>query len=570
MPGFLISTAAAVLLSVSGMHAADYTIKDDSIYKHIAILAHDSLEGREVGEPGEWKAAKYISNVFEKAGLAPKGDNGTYLQSFEFTKSVDFGQNNKLVVNGQKLMLEEEYRPMPQSASMTFSFNEIVSVEFGITVDSTQGDYDDYKGKDVSGKAVLIKRHRPDSTVNPHIDFTRYDSFTDKVNNAINKGAAGVFFYTPPEHDDTFPRFGGARVTPKDVAVVLLRRKGLEKLGLDLSDPKLMSISGEAELVRTRDTGFNVLGFIPANSDTTIVIGAHYDHLGWGTEGSRYTGEERMIHNGADDNASGTAAVMELARYFSSRKSQLKLSLLFCAFSGEESGLLGSNYFSKNMTINPHAVRMMINFDMVGRLKDQESGLAVFGVGTASDFEEYFKSVDTTNLNLVMKEPGTGPSDHTSFYNQNIPVLHFFTGAHNDYHKPSDDVEFIDIPGTHKVIQFAAETIEHFDRLDKQLVFQKTADPNAGIMRSSFSVTLGVMPDYIAEVEGMRIDGVSADRPGERAGLKAGDIVIEMGGMPVKDIYDYMGCLGKFRLHDTTSVVVQRGDEKVKLTVIFE
>ncbi|MGH8015386.1 MAG: M20/M25/M40 family metallo-hydrolase, partial [Candidatus Zixiibacteriota bacterium] len=310
--------------------------------------------------------------------------------------------------------------------------------------------------------------------------------------------------------------------------------------------------------------------YIPAKSDTTIVIGAHYDHLGWGAEGSRYTGSEKMIHNGADDNASGTAAVMELARYFVSRNDQLKHSLLFCAFSGEESGLLGSNYFSKNMTINPHTVRMMINFDMVGRLKDQESGLAVFGVGTTAEFGEYFKTVDTTDLKIVMKEPGTGPSDHTSFYNQNIPVLHFFTGAHNDYHKPSDDVEFIDIPGTHKVIHFAAETIEHFDQLEKELAFQKTVDPNAGRMSSSFSVTLGVMPDYIAEVKGMRIDGVSSNRPAERAGLKAGDVLIEMGGMPVTDIYDYMGCLSKFRLHDTTKVVVQRGEEKLTLTVIFE
>lgn len=566
----IFGAAISIMISSSAI-ASPYAVSNDSVFKHIAVLAHDSLEGREVGEPGEWKAAEYISGVFKKAGLLPKGDNNTFYQEFDFTKRISYGTNNRLKLNGQELKLDEEFKPMNQSASTLFNFNEIVFVDYGITVDSSDGNYDDYSGKSVSGKAVLIKRYQPDSTVNPHIDFAKYGSFTDKINNAIDKGAAGIFFYTPPNQDDTIPGFGGAHVTAKEVPVVFLRRKGLERLGIDLADPKLMSIEGAVQLVRTRDTGYNVVGYIPGKkSDTTIVIGAHYDHLGWGTEASTYRGPERLTHNGADDNASGTSAVLELARYFASKKEDLNYSILFCAFSGEESGLLGSNYFTKNMTINPHTVRLMVNFDMIGRLKDQESGLAIFGVGTAEELSKYFSAVDTTKLKFAMKEPGTGPSDHTAFYNQNIPVLHFFTGAHKDYHKPSDDVEFIDIDGTRRVIEFAADAISHFDQLDKQLVFQKTVDPESGRMRASFSVTLGVMPDYIAEVVGMRIDGVSTDRPAERAGIKAGDILIELGGKPVKDIYDYMACLSKFRLHDTTSVIVQRGEEKLTLTVVFE
>jgi len=566
----VLGVAVILTTAETSTNAAGYMLNNDSIYRHIAILANDSLEGREVGEPGEWKAAQYISEVFKSAWLVPKGDNGSYFQAFEFTKRIEFGLNNKLAVNGVELILNEEYQPLHQSASASFSFENIVFVDYGITVDSSEGDYDDYRGNDVSGKAVLIKRYNPDSTVNPHIDFSKYSSFTDKINNAVNKGAAGIFFYTPIEQDDTIPSFGPVRVTPKEVPVVFLRRKALEKLGIDLNNPLIMSTSGQTELIKTRDTGFNVIGYLPSGNDTTIVIGAHYDHLGWGTEASTYKGKERMIHNGADDNASGTSAVLELARYFSSHREQLKYSLLFCSFSGEEAGLLGSNYFTKNMTINPQAVRMMINFDMIGRLKDQESGLAIFGVGTATDLQEYFKTVDTTKIKFAVKETGTGPSDHTAFYNQNIPVLHFFTGAHSDYHKPSDDVELIDIDGTRKVIEFAAETISHFDKLDQPLVFQRTKDPEGGRMRTSFSVTLGVMPDYIAEVIGMRIDGVSSDRPAERAGIKAGDVLVEMGGMPVADIYDYMSCLSKFRLHDTTNVIVQRGEEKLRLTVIFE
>ena len=565
-----LGLALVLMLTAGTTLASPYAISGDSIFKHIAVLAHDSLEGREVGELGEWKAAQYISNVFENAGLVPKGGNGTYLQSFEFTKKIVYGADNHLIVNSTPLVLDEEFKPMHQSASTTFNFNEIVFVDFGITVDSSEGDYDDYHGKDVSGKAVLVKRYQPDSTVNPHIDFTKYGSFTDKINNAINKGAAGIFFYTPPDQDDTIPGFGPVRVTPKEVPVVLLRRKGLEKLGVDLNNPIITSLEGSIQLVKIRDTGYNVIGYLPSDNDTTIVIGGHYDHLGWGTEASTYRGTERLIHNGADDNASGTAAVLELARYFSSRQEELKYSMLFCAFTGEEAGLLGSNHFSKHMTIDSSKVRLMVNFDMIGRLKEQESGLAIFGVGTATELQEYFKIVDTTQLKFAVKETGTGPSDHTAFYNQNIPVLHFFTGAHADYHKPSDDFEKIDIDGTKNVIDFAAKAISHFDQLQKPLAFQKTKDPEGGRMRASFSVTLGVMPDYIAEVIGMRVDGVSVDRPAERAGIKAGDILVEMGGMPVNDIYDYMSCLSKFRKHDTTTVVVQRGEGKLNLTVIFE
>ena len=562
--------AAVWIICCSAGVTAPYTIQNDSIYKHIAVLANDSLEGRQVGEPGEWKAAQYISNVFKAAGLVPKGDNGTYFQAFEFIKRIDFGPNNRLEVNGTKLELPNEFQPMNQSASMSFKFDSLVFVNYGITVDSNEGNYDDYAGKNVSGKAVIIKRFNPDSTVNPHIDFNKYGSTTDKINNAIQHGATGIVVYTPKEQDDTLPGFGTVHVTPKDIPILILRRAGLARLGIDLDNPQINSLSGQTELFKTRDTGYNVLGYLPTGNDTTIIIGAHYDHLGWGAEGSRYTGKEKMIHNGADDNASGSSAVMELARYFSSRQDQLKHSILFCSFSGEEAGLLGSNYFTKNMTVNPQTVRMMLNFDMIGRLKDQENGLAVFGVGTTPEFEEYFKKLDTTILKFVMKEPGTGPSDHTSFYNQNIPVLHFFTGAHKDYHMPSDDVEFIDIPGAKKVIDFAAQTIEHFDQLDKQLVFQKTVDPDAGKMRASFSVTLGVMPDYIAEVKGLRIDGVSADRPADKAGIKAGDVIIKMGGRDVKDIYDYMSCLSKFRKHDTTDVIVERGKDTLDLKVIFE
>ncbi len=567
---FCLLVCLALITAVSNSISGSYKISEQAVYEHISILADDSLEGRQVGEPGEWKAAQYISSVFDDIELARAGDNGSSWQSFKFTKKIELGQSNRLSINGRELKLLEGFEPMRQSASLEFSFENVVFVNYGIIVDSADGSYNDYDGLEVDGQAVVIKRYAPDSSDNPHLDFDKYSSLTNKIATAIAQGAAGIFFITPGSYDDTLPKFRATRITPKDIPIVHLRRAALEILKLDLDSPLVMTAAGETELLKTRDTGYNVLGLLDTGNDSTVIIGAHYDHLGWGAAGSRYMGKEKMIHNGADDNASGVAAVLELARYFESKKDELNYSILFAAFSGEEAGLLGSNYFSKNMTVNPEAVRMMINFDMIGRLKDQESGLAIFGTGTTAQFKSFFDSLDSDELKVVNKEPGTGPSDHTSFYNQSVPVLHFFTGAHNDYHKPSDDVESIDIEGTVRVIELAARTILHFDKLKEELLFQKTVDPNTGKRRSSFSVTLGIMPDYIAEVKGLRVDGVSPERPGDRAGLLSGDIIIGIGGNPIGDIYDYMNCLGKFRKHDTTYVIVERASDTLKLEVIFD
>lgn len=567
---FCLLVCLALITAVSNSISGSYKITGPAVYEHISVLADDSLEGRQVGEPGEWKAAQYISSVFDDIGLTRAGDNGSSLQSFIFTKKIELGQNNRLSLNGTELKLHQEFEPMRQSASLKFSFENLVFVNYGIIVDSSDGSYSDYDGLEVEGKAVIIKRYAPDSSDNPHLDFNKYSSLTNKIVTAIAQGAAGIFFITPSSYDDTLPKFGATRITPKDIPIIHLRRAALKRLKLNLDSPLVLAAIGETELVKTRDSGYNVLGLLDTGNDSTVIIGAHYDHLGWGASGSRYLGKEKMIHNGADDNASGVAAVLELARYFESKKDELNYSILFAAFSGEEAGLLGSNYFSKNMTVNPEAVRMMINFDMIGRLKDQENVLAIFGTGTTAQFKSYFDSLDSDKLKIVNKEPGTGPSDHTSFYNQSIPVLHFFTGAHSDYHKPSDDIESIDIEGTLKVIELAAKTITHFDKLAEELLFQKTVDPDAGRRRASFSVTLGIMPDYIAEVKGLRVDGVTPERPGDRAGLLSGDIIIGIGGNPIGDIYDYMNCLGKFRKHDTTYVTVERASDTLKLEVIFE
>jgi aminopeptidase YwaD len=567
IPGITIFLCA--VLSASASLSAPYIISPDSIRTHITVLSSDSLEGREIGEVGEQKAARYIASVLEAAGLQSRGDSGSYLQAFDFIKRIDLGPDNILTLNGQTMTPGAEFSPLHHSANTTFSFDSIIDVGYGIvTEDSSRNDY---AGKDVSGKAVLIRRHSPEpADSSDTVNYDRYSDITNKIITAIDHHAAAVFLITPPTHDDTLIGMDATHVTPKDIPVVFLRRAGLQRLGLDLASPALVSVTGTTDLIRVRDTGYNVVGYLPGLTDSTIIIGAHYDHLGWGTSSSRYLGKEKMIHRGADDNGSGVAAMLELARNFASRGTQLRHSMLFIAFSGEESGLLGSSHFVRNWTVDRNKAYMMINIDMIGRLNEQEKGLIVMGTGTCAQFKTYFDSLLTPPVKMTFSESGSGPSDHAAFYNDSIPVLNFFTGAHQDYHTPDDVVDKIDIGGVLSVTNLIAGIIDHFDQYPGALAFQRTKDSGTDRGRGNFSVTLGIMPDFISEVKGLRVDGVSPGRPADNAGLLKGDIVIRLGEYTIGDIYDYMNALGKFRLGNSTEAVIIRGDDTLTVTIEFK
>lgn len=309
-------------------------------------------------------------------------------------------------------------------------------------------------------------------------------------------------------------------------------------------------------------SGRNVIGYIDNNQPNTVVIGAHYDHLGFGEEGSLYKGEPE-IHNGADDNASGVVAMLLLAEKLSGRPSSN--NYLFLAFSGEEKGLYGSNFYTKNPTIDLSSVNYMINLDMVGRL-DDENTLAINGTGTSPGWKEAIEAIGMDSLKIVSKESGVGPSDHTSFYLKDIPVLHFFTGTHEDYHKPSDDAERINYGGLYAVIAFIDSLIMQLDD-DPKLAFTETKNESRDT--PSFKVTLGVVPDYLFDGKGMRIDGVSDDRPAQKAGLKAGDVVVRLGETEVTDMMSYMTALSKFEKEDTTTVVVRRENDRLSFPIKF-
>jgi hypothetical protein len=316
-------------------------------------------------------------------------------------------------------------------------------------------------------------------------------------------------------------------------------------------------------------TARNILGFIDNQADNTIVIGAHYDHLGLGLDGSSLDANpQNKIHNGADDNASGVAGVIELARYFKNNRAGQKNNFLFICFSGEELGLYGSKYFTDHPTVDLSKIDFMINLDMIGRLDPVSRSVAVSGTGTAAGWEKELKNA-AENSTLVIKtdSSGVGPSDHTSFYLKSIPVLHFFTGAHSDYHKPSDDSEKINYAGEVAVLNFIIRLVNTVEDQPK-FAFLATKNKSMGQPRS-FNVTLGIMPSYTANVSGLQIDGVSAGKPAEKAGMQTGDIIVQMDALPIHDIESYMGALGKFKKGQTIPVKVKRGDKTIELEVTF-
>lgn len=309
--------------------------------------------------------------------------------------------------------------------------------------------------------------------------------------------------------------------------------------------------------------GRNVIGFIDNKANYTVVIGAHFDHLGYGAEGS--LSEESAIHNGADDNASGVTVMLQLADWIKDKYTNN--NYLFIAFSGEEKGLWGSNWFVKHPTVELSTINYMLNMDMVGRL-DQEKKLAVYGTGTSPTWNTFLQKIaDSNGIKMISKESGVGPSDHTSFYLADEPVLHFFTGQHDDYHKPSDDADKINYEGMKVVQKFIEEVIAAANDKGK-LEFTKTKDEDSR-KAPKYSVTLGVIPDYMFEGPGMLLSGVKEDRPAQKAGMQKGDIVIKIDDLEITDMMAYMKALGVYKKGDNSKVVVKRGEEEITLDVTW-
>lgn len=525
--------------------------------KHISTLASDEYGGREPGTKGEELARNYIIGEFKTIGLAPKGTKG-FLQPFTFTKSLKTGPKSKLTLNGFALTPGAGFYPLGYSANGGAKGKGVL-VGYGIS--APQLGHDDYsEARELKGAIFLIDASTPDKG-GPHSKFAEFSDLRTRIDLAISKGAVGIIFYTTDSELKEPELSAKIRLTPSTIPVLYMIRGKAQSL----TQQSNLSIEMFAEIIKEEATGNNVLGFLDNKAQNTIVIGAHYDHLGHGGEESLYRGEP-AIHNGADDNASGVAGVIEMARYMKENGPKSN-NYLFIAFSGEEKGLLGSGYFTKNTTLELEKMNYMLNMDMIGRLKTEEPVLIISGVGTSDAWKITMNYINIPGLKTKTTESGVGPSDHTSFYLKNIPVLHFFSGTHNDYHKPSDDEQFINYKGEIDILNYMITLIKKLDDKGK-ISFVKTKD-DTNEESPRFKVTLGVVPDYAFEGEGMRIDGVSDGKPAAKAGLKSGDVVLQIGDNKVGDMMSYMKALGKFSKGDKAMVKVLRGKEEVSVEVTF-
>ena len=505
------------------------------------------MEGRRSGTSGEVLASDYVTGGFIKAGLKPLGDSGTYLQRFEIYDGRDI-THTRFSINNADLILNTEFIPLPFSAPGKADGSPAIALQES----GSPWFYD-------------LKETVEAAQSNPHFDMDKL--LREKTRLFEGKGATAVIFYNSSKTDDGIVFDPAEGIKPEKIPVLYVTKTGRKKYLRDISQS--LDVLIDVQMTEKKRWGHNVIGFLDVGAPYTVVIGAHYDHLGYGEDGnSLYHGAEKKIHPGADDNASGTAALMELARLLKKTKN-LRTNYLFVAFSGEESGLIGSKYFTEHPSVALSKISYMVNMDMIGRLNDSTHVLTIGGFGTSPQWAALIGGTLNNKIFVLNADSsGTGPSDHTSFYLKNIPVLFFFTGIHPDYHKPTDLPDKINYVGEMEVIHLIYDITQKMDGMNKP-VFAKTRDKQFGVA-PAFNVTLGLMPDYSFSGSGLRIDAISEGRPAEKAGLKAGDIITKLGDYSVISLQTYMEALSKFNRGDQTTVEFLRDKAEMKAAVQFK
>jgi aminopeptidase YwaD len=561
----LNSTISLFLLSTGNVFSQNYSQDkaaiEQRIKKDLTILASDSLLGREAGTQGEIMARDYIVNAYKSMGIAPAFKEGSYLQPFTFKDTPSYGDSNYLEINKKKFKFESDFYPLAYSASTELQ-GELVKVGYGIIVPKKS--YDDYKNlNDIKGKIFVIETSIPSQYASDTL-FGKYKSLQRKIDTAIAKGASGIVFINSDTSSLNPPKYLGMRVYPADILVIFCDKDASNTI----TESSKSTARIKVDIIRKMLTGYNVGAFIDNKAKTTIIIGGHYDHLGMGKENSTYVGPP-MIHNGADDNGSGSVAVMETARYFknSAKKNN---NYLFLNFSAEEKGLIGSANFTRSDAFDSTKINYMINLDMVGRYTADslKSGLEIIGTGTSPEWDTLI-STNPNDAKLKIKRTKTGfdGSDQMSFYMKNVPVLFFFTGIHADYHKPSDDVDKINFGKEAEIIEFVERLIERTDSLGK-IPFSKTKEvSNTG--RATMTVSLGIIPDHAWDGKGLRINGVTEGKPAFKAGLKDNDIILKIGDHEVSEIMSYMKALSYFKKGDKALLMIKRGEEIIMKEVQF-
>jgi aminopeptidase YwaD len=649
---------AALSLAVVGQQSSpQLTPSVDRLRAHVEYLASDKLEGRRTGTPGANSAAEYIAREFARYGLRRSIGYDTpgmsrmeadspnrYLQKFAYVAGVELGKGNELSfrlvgkpasnaapAQANVSLIQrvgEDWLPLGLSAPGRIENTPAVLVGYGLTVSELK--YDDYAGANASGKVAIAFSGTPDGN-NPHGQFSRYEDIRWKAIAARNAGAKALIVIAAETNfkDDRLSRFSydnsaGDAGLP---VVAISRQAGAQLLSAnsslladvekrlrsrqpqtDTTETQLLPqqnvlITLSTDIVRREVAAYNVIGILDGSDPTlkneVIVIGAHYDHLGHGGEGS-LAPREGEIHHGADDNASGVAGVLELARLFTAADSKPRRTIVFMAFSGEEEGLLGSNYYVNHPIVPLANTVAMINMDMIGRMKDNK--LIVGGVGTAKEWRSMLEAQNVAQsmtvtasagtasrshsypivvaangrpivtsepakqFQLALNEDGFGPSDHSSFYAKQVPVLFFWTGTHDDYHKPSDTADKINYTDEARILSLVSRIVLELDAGEKRPVYSVARSATTG-RSTGFRVYLGTIPNYADSNDGLLLDGVRDDSPAATAGIKAGDKIVKLAGRDIRNVYDYTYALGEMKAGQQYEVELLRAGERIKVTI---
>jgi aminopeptidase YwaD len=636
IPTVLALLLAAGIIIAQQQATAPLEPSTQRLQQHISYLASDALGGRRTGTQGANDAARYVAGEFSRLGLRPaiQKDGASsrlsvamsqYLQSFPYVAGVELGKGNELTIVGGDVSLRspDDWTPLGFAANAKVA-GGIAFVGFGISASELQ--HDDYANVNAKDRIVLALQGTPDGE-NPHGQFGRFEAVRWKAVAARNAGAKALVVIAREEQlkDDrlsklTYDNSAGDSGLP----VILLSRQAVDRI-LKLSQTSLSQLeqaaqaktqgtnrilTGEVTLttdvVRREVQAYNVIGVLDGSDrilkNETIILGAHYDHLGLGGEGS-LAQRQGEIHHGADDNASGTAGLLELARLLKSQRPRPKRTVIFIAFGGEEEGLLGSNYYVNHPVTPLSNTVAMINMDMIGRLKDRK--LIIGGAGTAREWKQLVASANTSQgtqvtanpgdavpggmpvvvssngrpivtvdsskvFDLTLQEDGYGPSDHSSFYAKQIPVLFFWTGTHSDYHKPSDTFDKINYNGEARILSLVARIVRDLDGADKRITYTVAKSDSMAGRSTGFRVYLGTIPNYSDSNNGLLLDGVREDSPAAKAGLKAGDRIVKIGSRDVKNVYDYTYALGELKAGQEYVIEVMRGDERLTLKITPE
>ncbi|MEC7883881.1 MAG: M28 family peptidase [Verrucomicrobiota bacterium] len=587
------------------------SVSEDDIKRHVAFLASDELEGRRTGSKGIRMAAKYIREQLVASGLEPLGsDDDSYDHTFEFTGGVELVKpDNKMILRGHtgedhSFDLDKDFRPLAFSANGQIE-GEVVFAGYGLTKPGKLGvGYNSYGDLKVKDKIVMVLRYVPEEiSVDRRQELNRYAGLRYKALIARNNGAKALLIVTGPNSPNAGElaklnfdtSMAGAGIPVVSISgemgnsLVQFYGKSLKELqtSLDKENPHavhglslpgiVLSIKTNIKRIRKKDS--NIIAMLPPNEKTQlgdsseyVMLGAHYDHLGLGeTGGFGIKGEEGLVHNGADDNASGVAALLEMANYLASRRKihpeEFKRGIIFSFWSGEELGLIGSARYAANPTVDLNQVIAYLNFDMVGRLRNNK--LTLQGVGSSTRWKKLIERRNVlAGFDLTIQQDPYLPTDTTSFYPKGIPVLAWFTGSHKEYHRPADDPDTLNYEGIERITQFASNMVQDLVVESERPDYIKVEKTSQGGSRDAIRVYLGTIPDYASEdVKGVLLSGVRGGAPADKAGVKAGDIIVFFAGKEITNIYDYTYALDAVKVGKPVTMEVLRKGKRIKLKI---